>query len=422
MPDVGLSPAQGRSIAHSTARINIWDGSVRSGKTVASLLRWLTYVAKAPRGGHLVVGGKTYDTVDRNVFGPLKDPAITGPAARLIKWTRGAPKGSILGRQVEVITGNNEDSEARLRGMTCAGAYVDEATLVPESYWNQLLARMSVPGAKLFATTNPDGPNHWLRINFLLRQGELDLRRFKFTLDDNPYLDPAYVQALKLEYVGLWYRRYILGDWCLAEGAIYDMWDPDVHVVDILPEMARWIGLGVDWGFTHPFAALLLGLGADNGLYLAREFRWDKKFRHRGLTEAEASRGLKDWLGDVRPQWTVVDPSAPSFVSQMHQDGFSPVLADNSVLDGIRTFGSVLHVERDEQSGRIVRGPLLRVHRSCKGLIDELPGYSWDDEKALKGKDEPVKIGDDSCDAGRYVVHTTAQTWRYQVGRELVAA
>lgn len=414
--DLRLFDNQERSIAHSTARINIWDGSVRSGKTIASLIRWLIYVSQAPRGD-LVVGGKTYDTVARNVFGPLMNPEITGDWARSVKYTRGAPTAQILGRTIEVVTGNNEGSEERLRGMTAAGAYVDEATLVPESYFTQLLARLSVPGAKLFCTTNPDGPNHWLRKNYILRADEtdIDLRRFHFKIDENLSLDPAYVRSLKAEYVGLWYRRYILGEWCLAEGAIYDMWDPNVHVVDIVPEIARWIGLGIDYGHTHPFAALLLGLGVNRRLYLAREFRWDRKLKRRSLSQREHADHLIDWLDGVRPQWTVVDPSAASFVTEMHQRGYAPVLADNSVLDGIRTFGSALSFDRDERTGQVTRLPQLQVHRSCKGLIDEIPSYEWDDEAAEKGKDEPVKAGDDSCDAGRYVVHTTQPTWRNQI-------
>lgn len=412
MPEPSLSPAQERSIAHSTARLNIWDGSVRSGKTIASLIRWLIFCANPPRGGHLTVISKTYDTAWRNVFGPLMDPAITGEAARLIKYNRGAPTARILGRPIEVIPAHDAKSEGRLRGGTFAGTYVDEATLLPEAFFTQLLARLSVPGAQLFATTNPDNPNHWLRKQYLLRIGELDLRHFRFTLDDNPFLDPAYVAALKAEYTGLWYRRFILGEWCMAEGAIYDMWDPDVHVVDTLPAIARWVGLGIDYGHTHPFAALLLGLGTNRRLYLAREFRWDRKLMRRSLSQREHADKLIEWLDGVRPQWTVIDPSAASFVTEMHQRGYAPVLADNSVLDGIRTFGSVLAFDRDEKTGQITRMPQLQVHRSCKGLIDEIPGYSWDDEAAEKGKDEPVKAGDDSCDAGRYVVHTTQPTWR----------
>jgi PBSX family phage terminase large subunit len=421
MAELRLSPAQERSIAQSTARINIWAGSVRSGKTIGSLLRWLMYVARAPRGGALVVVGKTYDTVSRNIFGPLADPAITGSVSRLIKYTRGAPTATILGRTIEVITANDVRAEGRLRGLTCAGAYVDEATLIPENFWDQLLARLSVPGAQLFATTNPDNPGHWLRKKFILRAGELDLRYWHFTLDDNHALDPAYVDNLKREFVGLWYRRFILGHWVQAEGAVYDMWDPDRHVVNVLPPMSRWVGLGVDYGTVNPFAGLLLGVGQQLAgpdrrprLYLAGEYRYDSRAQRRQLTDVEYSHRLRAWLDSfpiphapglvgVRPEWTVVDPSAASFVQQLYKDGLTPTLADNSVLDGIRLVSSLL------------AAGLLLVHRSCTGWIEEIGGYAWDDKAAMQGEDKPIKVDDHSLDAGRYVAKTTEALWLPQL-------
>jgi len=401
-----LSELQEKSIAHSTARINIWSGAVRSGKTIASLIRWLTFVAAPPRGGALVVVGKTLDTVARNVFGPLQDPAITGPAARHVQYTRGAGTARIFGRPVEVITANDARAEGRLRGLTAAGAYVDELTLIPEDFFTQLLARLSVPGAKLFATTNPDGPAHWVRKKYLLRADELDLRHWHFTLDDNPALDPKYVAALKAEYVGLWYRRFVLGEWCLASGAVYDMWDEKQHVVDELPPITQWIACGIDYGTTNPFAALLLGLGADGRLYLAREWRYDSKLERRSLTDAEYSARVRAWLDGqgVFPDYIVVDPSAASFRVQLHHDGLSAALGDNDVLAGIRTVASLLATDR------------LRVHRSCEGWIEEIGGYSWDDERAERdGVDVPVKADDHSLDAGRYAIHTTRSVWRYKL-------
>jgi PBSX family phage terminase large subunit len=399
-----LSELQERSIAHSTARINIWSGAVRSGKTISSLLRWLMYVAQAPRGGALVVSGKTFDTVARNVFGPLQDPGIFGEVARHVKYTRGAGTATILGREIEVITANDAKAEGRLRGLTAAGAYVDELTLIPEDFFTQLLARLSVPGAKVFCTTNPDGPAHWVRKKFILRQGELDLRHWHFTLDDNPALDPAYVAALKAEYVGLWYRRFIEGAWVLAEGAVYDMWDERIHVVDVLPQIVQWIAVGVDYGTTNPFAAVMLGLGVDGRLYLAREWRYDAKLNRRALTDVEYSQRLRAWLGEgEHPQYVVVDPSAASFRAQLHQDGVASRLGDNEVLPGIRTVASLLATRR------------LLVHRSCKGLIEEFPGYSWDDKKAEQGEDAPIKAADHSLDAARYAVHTTRAVWQYQL-------
>ena len=405
-----LSDKQERSIAHSTARINIWSGAVRSGKTISSLLRWLTYVADAPRGGALVVAGKTLDTVARNVFAPLQDHALFGPAARHVHYTRGASTATILGRQVEVITAADARAEGRLRGLTAAGAYVDELTLIPEAFFAQLLARLSVPGAKVFCTTNPDGPAHWVRKKFLLRAGELDLRHWHFTLDDNPALDPAYVEALKAEYVGLWYRRFILGEWCLAEGAVYDMWDEDTHVVDELPQITRWISCGIDYGTTNPFAALVLGAGADGRLYLVDEWRWDSKLQRRQLTDAEYSARLRAWMRDrgYDPEWIAVDPSAASFKLQLFRDGVSSVMdADNGVVDGIRLIASLLATDR------------LRVHRSCRGWIEEAPGYSWDDDAAAKGIDQPVKVADHSLDAARYAIASTQTLWRPYVRTDL---
>ena len=189
----GLSPRQVWSIARAIARVNLWTGSIRSGKTVASLLAWLLFVAHAPRGGALVVVGRTRESIARNVFGPLTDPSLFGALAQHVQYTAGAPTATILGRTIHVLGASDARAEMVLRGLTVAGAYVDEATLVAEAFWAQLLGRMSVPGARLFATTNPDGPAHWLKRQVIDRAGELGYKVFRFRLADNTHLDPAYV-------------------------------------------------------------------------------------------------------------------------------------------------------------------------------------------------------------------------------------
>lgn len=411
-----LSAKQIRSIAEASARINVWSGAIRSGKTISSLLRWLIYVASAPRG-ELVVVAKTSQTAMRNVFAPLQDYAVFGELAGHVHYTPGAPAATILGRRVWVIGANDTRAETRLRGLTAAGAYVDEATLVSEEFFSQLLGRMSVPGAKLFATTNPDNPAHWLRKNYLLREHELDLRTWHFVLDDNPSLDEDYKNSIKAENVGLWYRRRVLGEWCAAEGAIYDMWDPALHVVDIMPPIHTWLGVGLDYGTTAPTAALLLGMSNTGGgqdgrqpcLYMVDEFRWDSRQRHRQLTDVELSGKLKDWLAGVRfpgthlrgptPHYLIIDPSAASLKVQCHQDGWNVADADNSVLDGIRLVSSLLARQH------------LKVSRGCQGWIDEIGGYSWDDRAALMGIDKPIKADDHSLDAGRYVTKSSQGLW-----------
>lgn len=410
-----LSDQQVRSIVEAQARVNLWEGAIRSGKTVASLIRWLTHIATMTgRSGEVFVFGRTRDALARNVFAPLQDRSLFGPLARHCRYTAGAPTATILGQTVHVLGASDRQAEEKLRGLTGKSAYGDELTVLPAPFFGQALGRLSVEGAALFGTTNPDNPGHWLRTEYLDRprvqpgrvpaDGELDLASWHFTIDDNPHLPPKYVRDIKTEYTGLWYRRMILGEWVQAEGAIYESWDPGVHVVDELPAIARTVAVGVDYGTTNPFAVVELALTTDGRLCVTREYRHDPKLARRQLTDAEFSVALRAWLGAAPPRFLIVDPSAESFQLQLSRDGVRGVMdADNSVQDGIRLVASLLATRR------------LVVHSSCAGLIRELPGYAWDDAAAAKGEDRPVKRDDHSLDALRYAAYTTQAQWRRAV-------
>lgn len=411
-----FSDQQVRSIVEATARINVWEGAIRSGKTVASIIRWLRHLEQVKSAeGEPFAFGRTRDAIDRNVFAPIRSVpllrALAPPATT--NYTSGAPTARVLGQTVHILGASDRQAEEKLRGLTGKSAYGDELTVLPAPFFRQALGRLSVKGAALFGTTNPDNPGHWLRTEYLDRprtQGrraprddaELDLATWHFTIDDNPHLDPAYVRSIKAEYVGLWFRRMILGEWVQAEGAIYESWDPAVHVVDELPDIERVLAAGVDYGTTNAFAAVLLCLTRDGRIVVTSEYRHDPKVARQQLTDSEYSTELRAWLdlAPSPPRWVAIDPSAESFHVQCHRDGLRGVVdADNSVLNGIRLVASLLACRR------------LIVHSSCRGLIGELPGYAWDDSAAARGEDKPVKVNDHSCDALRYGIATTHAAW-----------
>lgn len=412
-----LSPAQERSIARSTGRINIWEGSTRGGKTFSSLLRWLIFVSQAPKG-ELAMFGRTRDTIGRNAILQLQDESLFGLAAREVDYTFGAPLANILGRRVHVFGANDVQAEAKVRGSTFAGIYGDELTLIPKAFFNQAVNRLSVPGSKFFGTTNPGAQGHWLRKEFLLRADEpgMNLRQFHFLLDDNPSLTGEVKAGIKATNTGLDYKRFVLGEWCNAEGSIYSMFDTGRHVVDVLPVMKRWICVGIDYGTQAPLAALVLALGTDRRLYFVAEWYWDSAARGRQLTDAQYSVKLREFLASVRhpgsqlfgiaPERFIVDPSALSFIRQLHADrhlfpqGMSIAGADNSVLDGIRLVSSLLSTGR------------LLVHKSCEKLIEQFQSYAWDEKASEHGEDKPVKKDDHSADAARYCLLTTRAVWR----------
>jgi PBSX family phage terminase large subunit len=377
-------------IANATARLNILDGSVRSGKTIASLVAWIMFVGEAPPGELLMVG-KTERTLKRNVLDLLE--SMVG--SKHFKYKQGAGEAYLFGRRIYLAGANDERAEGKIRGMTLAGAYGDEITLWPESFFTMLLSRLSLPGARFIGTTNPDSPFHWLNTRYLEKAGLLNLKRWQFRLEDNLNLDPAYVEALKKEYTGLWYKRFILGLWVLAEGAIYDMWD-DARFVRPAPEDLQRFIVAVDYGTSNPctFGLYAWKDGPRPVVHLVREYWYDSKETGRQKTDAEYADDFREWLGDINPEAIYVDPSAASFIAELRKRGYTVSDANNDVIDGIRFVASMLNQER------------FFVDPSCINTIKEFASYVWDPRAQLKGEDKPLKQNDHAMDRNRYALHS----------------
>lgn len=419
-PGVRLGAKQIGFLAQSTGRINLTEGSVRSGKTYITFLRYLTALSTYRGPGSMVIVGKNRDTVYRNLFEPIeRDPSMAW-LRPYVQYRRGAASATILGISVNVIGANDAGAESKIRGMTVALVLGDEVTTWHVDFFKQLLARMSPPEAQAFLTTNPDSPAHWLKVDYIDRLADLHgWRVWHFTMDDNPGLTAEYVEALKAEYQGLWYLRFIEGLWVAAEGAIYPMFDRERHVRPwaSLPPMWRLFAVGLDYGTTNATSALLLGLGIDRNLYLIDEWRHDSRKAQRVLTDQEISADLAKWIrsrdrlpdeGPDRPEYLAVDPSAASLKAQFARDGYQRwttiANAEHEVLYGIRVMASLLG------SG------LLLVSDRCTGFLSEIDGYAWDPKATEKGEDKPLKVADHSLDAARYALATTEVLWRDEIG------
>lgn len=420
---LNITPPSGegaRAYSDPLARINIYDGSVRSGKTITTILRWAKALATGEvPSGPLMISGKTERTVKQNIIDPITEIF----PQKYYHYSVGNHELTLFGRKHTIVGANDARSEQKIRGITLAGVLADEVTLQAESFVKMTLSRLSVPGAPFLGTTNPDSPMHWLKQEYLDRADEIKLKRHKFTLDDNPNLDPDFVAALKTEYVGLWYKRFILGEWVVAEGAVYDMFDPDTQSVDwpTVPS-GRWRVAGVDYGTTNPTVFVAMTMMTDefcrnNGLkpgtmILHDEWRWDSKKTRSQMTAAEYSAEFSKWkkaLGANRDatgqkvERTDVDPTANGFILQLWRDGERGVRAgDNDVLAGIMEVSSLLYQGR------------LKFHRpSMKTAMEEMAAYAWDPDQTLKGKDEVLKVADHAPDAIRYMVRGNRAKWRY---------
>ena len=261
-------------------RLNIFEGSVRSGKTFISMVIWGLWVARSPKESAYLMAGKTMNTLKRNVLEPMTE--IFG--SRFIYNTT-KKEARLFGRRIYLEGAANAGAEGKIRGMTLRGAYCDELTLFDEGFFVMLLSRLSERGAKLIATTNPDNPAHWVKRDYL-DNPKLDLLSISFTLDDNIFLPPEYVRALKSEFCGVFYDRFILGKWVAAEGRVYEHFTGAnvISAQDMAEKLAenRLIhsAVGVDYG-GNGSASAFVHVGFDAGyknMYILSEY-YDKRNR-----------------------------------------------------------------------------------------------------------------------------------------------
>lgn len=406
MNDIVFNPRQAEFISKikhdQLKRINILEGAVRSGKTWVSTIGWGLWVATQPKEYPYLMAARTLETLKRNILIPMQD--MFGD--RAFQFSANQKTGRLFGRTVFLEGADNAMSEGKIRGTTYGGVYADELTMLDRNFFAMALSRISPPGAKLFGTTNPDSPNHWLKVNYLDRENELSLLRMKFSFDDNPHLaneSPEYFEQMKHEYVGVYYRRFILGEWCAAEGAVYPQFDAQKHVVDTLPEVALyWVG--VDYGHSNPTVFILGGLGVDGKLYIVAEDV------HKAADEGDQSpreysaamiRFLQKHVAGKPLDSIVVDPSAKGFINQLRADGVAHIRgADNEVLRGIQLVSSLISAD------------LFRIHRSCAVTIAEMQGYVWDSKAQERGEDKPVKMNDHCLDAARYMCMKEKTYWK----------
>lgn len=389
--------------------INILEGAVRSGKTWCLHPKTL-YCCNYKVGGRKLLTGVSKQSVYNNVLTDLFD--IVGPRNYGYNCQNGELR--LCGTEWLVIGAKDEGSEKYIRGSTVGVALCDEISLMPRGFFQMLLSRMSPKGARLYGTTNPDNPYHWLKAEYL-DNAELKAKRIlwsdHFTMDDNPNLEPEYIETQKQLYTGYFYKRFIEGLWVVAEGAIYrDSWSEDlVYDNKDEPGALRARGghqlrfIAVDYGTTNPM--VFLDIYDDGKLYwVVREYYWDSTVEMRQKTDAEHADDLAEFIGPERNAKVIIDPSAASFKAEMIKRGIWHVDADNDVNDGIRIVSMVLN----KRMARFCR-------QTTQNTIKEMQTYAWDSKAAQRGEEKPLKMHDHSPDAFRYFSKTEVPYWRLEV-------
>lgn len=371
----------------------VCDGAVRSGKTMAATCGFFLWSMLTFQDQVFALCGKSVGSLRRNLIYPMHI-WLGG----LVEITDNRAENKLTVRMGDKVNtfylfgGLDESSYMLIQGITLAGVLLDEVVLMPRSFVEQALARCSVKNSKMWFTCNPGPREHWFYREMICKAEEKKLLRLSFTMQDNPSLTEEVKARYQRLYSGVFYRRFVLGQWCAAEGRIYDF-DPEKDVVDPethLKNAEKWGGrwyISVDYGVQNPFSAGLWCVVGGVALRV-KEFYHDGRQSGRLFTDEDYYDALVSLAGGRSIERIIIDPSAASMVALIRKKGrFSVRKADNRVLPGIRLVGSLL------QKGQ------LKIAPCCKDAIREFSLYCWQDDLS---KDAPKKENDHAMDDIRY--------------------
>lgn len=357
-------------------RLNIFEGSVRSGKTYISMIMWGLWVASSRKNAAYLMCGKTLGTLKRNVLEPMRE--IFGSC-----FSYSVPKkeGELFGRKIYLEGAANAQSEGKIRGMTLKGAYCDELTLFPEEFFVMLLSRLSESGAKLFATTNPDDPNHWVKRDYLDNKA-IDLLSLKFRLEDNIFLPKKYIEQLKNEFTGVFYQRFIMGDWVAAEGRIYENFSQK-NIISIGELREKTVQnpivhsvIGVDYGGSGSSSAFA-HVGFDAGfknVYVLSEFYDNKNRSAESLIDS-----FKKFAAAEKAKYPTLTTAYCDSAEQLLLKSFRAAVkieVKNALKKQIGT--------RINMLSRLISAGRFFVSNECPHTIDAIRSALWDDRDLHK--------------------------------------
>lgn len=366
------------------SRITLLYGSVRAGKTFIALLWFAAFVQTRSRSEEFLMIGKTLTTLKRNSLNLLQ--SLVGE--KNFTYSMSSKEGRLFGRTVWLEGADNEAAESKIKGMTLAGIYADELTEIPKAVTMQCFARISQPGARFIGTTNPDDPENYVNTD-IVQNDLIDKHVVKFTIDDNTFLDPVYVAELKKEFTGVFYERFILGNFVRAEGVIFRQFadDPEKWIIDKVPDDVKWMTFGIDFGGNKSNTIFICNGVRDRGagVVILEEEMLKMKGVHPDQLEEHACAFMRrciDRYPRLKPTycWTDQPETLTLGIAARTRREELPVMV--CVADKYDIIDRIYAKERMLNLGK------WKVMRNCEMVIYSTKNQLWNEKKSGKGVDE----------------------------------
>lgn len=370
---------------------------LNAGKTFVLTFGFMAHVSKfEDMGLSFIIGGATQASIRRNILDDVEK--IIGKEIKFDK----SNAFELFGNKIYCFDGANSDSYKKARGFTAAGAFLNEATTLHDSFVKEVISRCSYEGARIYMDTNPENPTHTVKTDYVdkdgqrLSNGQLNIKAFNFTLYDNTFLNKEYVESIEASTpTGMFFDRDILGIWVAAEGVVYQDFNKDKHYIQASTlkdiNFTKYFA-GVDWGWEHHGSIVVIGIDDKGTYYLIKEVA--KQHKHVEYWVEEAKKIIKEY-GDIR---FYCDSARPDYVKKFKENDIKARNARKDVLAGISEVASLFKQDK-----------LLVVEDNVDIFKTEIYNYVWKD-----GKDEPVKVYDDVLDSLRYAIYSDLKYGRYR--------
>lgn len=394
---IEFSPKQKEYFVNSTHRYNFKVGAVRSGKSYGDIAYVILSRVRAVHGlsGLNVILGVSKATIERNVLQPMRE--LYG--AKIVGTINSQNIVKIAGESVYCLGAEKISQVAKIQGASIKYCYGDEIAKWSKDVFDILPSRLDKVYSQMDGACNPESPMHWLKT--FLDRDDIDIYIQHYTIFDNPFLPKSFVDNLCIEYEGtVYYKRFILGLWALAEGLIYPSFeDAFISELNDLQSDPSEYCLSIDYGTENAF--VVLKWAKYGNIWVCIDVYYHSG-RDTGvqLTDFEYADRMEIFISDIinadsnRKIETIVDPSAASFIAELRKrKKYKIIGADNAVLDGLR-----------ETNSCIKKGYIKFLESKCKDVKNEFYTYVWDDK--VQDAEKPVKVNDHAMDACRYFVKT----------------
>ena len=388
----------------------IAEGAIRAGKTIIMGLSFILWSMQKSSDINYAICGKTVASTRRNIIEPL----IEMLKQRKFKVIDRKTEGKLIviknnnKNTYYIFGGKDEGSASLIQGITLGGVLFDEVALMPRSFVEQAMARCSVNGSKYWFNCNPEGPQHWFYVEHILKWKERKYIRIHFCLEDNPSLSKERIDNYKSLYTGIFYKRFILGEWAFANGIVYDMVTDEnfyynsnrgsvVPIKIIENDIKPYYG--VDFGTANPQVYLEVYKYVDYAkkemcFYVENEYYWNSRKKLMQKTPDEYVSDFNNWCKEF--SCLIIDPSATPLKAAHRKYGHNVINAKNNVEEGIIGLSTLF------------ANKMIKINKdNCPNLCAELGLYRWNEKKLNNGVEEVLKENDHCCDALRYAIMTS---------------